>query len=150
VPPPSSLSSISKCQKVMKKGIHRRIHVLRIMLVLARTGLVHVYQIINRNTNSVHFPSKKIQWNLCSLCGKGPCNELICHITRYQLLLYLISFHFFGKDLASGIHAKKLSDEEAEKISTFLERAYIRLNSWFHWFNTTQSGELFLFRFQLL
>ncbi|KAK3166350.1 hypothetical protein QOZ80_1AG0044680 [Eleusine coracana subsp. coracana] len=45
------------------------------------------------------------------------------------------------RDLASGIHAKKFSDEEAEKISTFLERAYIRLNSWFQWFNTTQSGK---------
>jgi mannosyl-oligosaccharide glucosidase len=45
------------------------------------------------------------------------------------------------RDLASGIHAKQFSDDEAEKISTFLERAYIRLNSWFQWFNSTQSGK---------
>jgi hypothetical protein len=49
---------------------------------------------------------------------------------------------FLGTDLASGIHAKQFSDDEAEKISTFLERAYIRLNSWFQWFNSTQSGKL--------
>ncbi|TVU36012.1 hypothetical protein EJB05_17922, partial [Eragrostis curvula] len=44
------------------------------------------------------------------------------------------------RDFASGILANKFSDEEAEKISTFLERAYVRLNSWFQWFNSTQSG----------
>jgi mannosyl-oligosaccharide glucosidase len=45
------------------------------------------------------------------------------------------------RDLASGIHAHQFSGEEAEKISTFLERAYVRLNSWFQWFNSTQSGK---------
>lgn len=45
------------------------------------------------------------------------------------------------RDLASGIHAQQFSDEEAEKISSFLERAYIRLNAWFQWFNSTQSGK---------
>ncbi|KAL6840416.1 hypothetical protein ACP4OV_030226 [Aristida adscensionis] len=45
------------------------------------------------------------------------------------------------RDLASGIHAKQFSDEEAEKISNFLKRAYVRLNSWFQWFNSTQSGK---------
>jgi mannosyl-oligosaccharide glucosidase len=48
----------------------------------------------------------------------------------------------FGTDLASGIHANQFSDEESEKISTFLKRAYVRLNSWFQWFNSTQTGEL--------
>lgn len=45
------------------------------------------------------------------------------------------------RDLASGIHAHQFSDEEAEKISTFLKTAYVRLNSWFQWFNSTQSGK---------
>lgn len=45
------------------------------------------------------------------------------------------------RDLASGIHAQQFSDEDAEKISSFLERAYIRLNAWFQWFNSTQSGK---------
>ncbi|XP_044978139.1 mannosyl-oligosaccharide glucosidase GCS1-like [Hordeum vulgare subsp. vulgare] len=45
------------------------------------------------------------------------------------------------RDLASGIHAHQFSDEEAQKISTFLKRAYVRLNSWFQWFNSTQSGK---------
>ncbi|CAM0884412.1 unnamed protein product [Alopecurus aequalis] len=44
-------------------------------------------------------------------------------------------------DLASGIHAHQFSGEQADKISTFLERAYVRLNSWFQWFNSTQSGK---------
>uniref|UniRef100_A0A0E0JSX2 Mannosyl-oligosaccharide glucosidase n=1 Tax=Oryza punctata TaxID=4537 RepID=A0A0E0JSX2_ORYPU len=45
------------------------------------------------------------------------------------------------RDLASGIHANQFSDEESEKISTFLKRAYVRLNSWFQWFNSTQTGK---------
>ncbi|KAI4964728.1 hypothetical protein ZWY2020_059785 [Hordeum vulgare] len=45
------------------------------------------------------------------------------------------------RDLSSGIHAHQFSDEEAQKISTFLKRAYVRLNSWFQWFNSTQSGK---------
>ena len=57
---------------------------------------------------------------------------------------------FLWTDLASGIHAKQFSDDEAEKISAFLERAYMRLNSWFQWFNSTQSGKLYLFHFNFL
>lgn len=32
------------------------------------------------------------------------------------------------------------SDSERIKILTFLERALVRLEAWFQWFNTTQSG----------
>ncbi|KAF1001540.1 hypothetical protein AG4045_017699, partial [Apium graveolens] len=28
-----------------------------------------------------------------------------------------------------------------KQISSFLERAFVRLNAWFQWFNTTQSGK---------
>ncbi|KAJ3678273.1 hypothetical protein LUZ60_002076 [Juncus effusus] len=45
------------------------------------------------------------------------------------------------RDLLRGIEAKEFSSEETEKITKFLERAYARLNSWFQWFNTTQSGK---------
>ncbi|XP_072999094.1 mannosyl-oligosaccharide glucosidase GCS1 [Typha latifolia] len=45
------------------------------------------------------------------------------------------------RDLASGIKESKFSIEETKKISMFLERAYIRLNAWFQWFNSTQSGK---------
>ncbi|VAH68854.1 unnamed protein product [Triticum turgidum subsp. durum] len=44
-------------------------------------------------------------------------------------------------DMASGMRANQFSGEEAEKISTFLERAYVRLNSCFQWFNSRQSGK---------
>ncbi|OAY72671.1 Mannosyl-oligosaccharide glucosidase GCS1 [Ananas comosus] len=45
------------------------------------------------------------------------------------------------RELASGINTSSFSSEETKKISAFLERAYIRLNAWFQWFNTTQSGK---------
>ena len=59
-------------------------------------------------------------------------------------------FKFLISDLASGIRAHQFSGEEAEKISTFLERAYVRLNSWFQWFNGTQSGDSVVLVFYIL
>jgi len=29
---------------------------------------------------------------------------------------------------------------DGSEVSLFLERAFVRLEAWFHWFNTTQSG----------
>ena len=45
---------------------------------------------------------------------------------------------------------KKFSESEEKQVSSFLERAFVRLDAWFQWFNTTQSGickcpSLFLF-----
>ncbi|KAK6922361.1 Glycosyl hydrolase family 63, C-terminal [Dillenia turbinata] len=37
--------------------------------------------------------------------------------------------------------AKKFSTTESKEISFFLERAFVCLDAWFQWFNTTQSGE---------
>ncbi|KAJ4748521.1 Mannosyl-oligosaccharide glucosidase [Rhynchospora pubera] len=45
------------------------------------------------------------------------------------------------RDLSKALYSKEFSSEEAERISTFLERAYPRLDAWFQWFNTTQSGK---------
>lgn len=45
-------------------------------------------------------------------------------------------------DLVNGLKENKFSAKEANEVSAFLDRAYIRLGKWFQWFNTTQSGEL--------
>ncbi|KAH7670313.1 Mannosyl-oligosaccharide glucosidase protein [Dioscorea alata] len=45
------------------------------------------------------------------------------------------------RDLANGLKENKFSAKEANEVSAFLDRAYIRLGKWFQWFNTTQSGK---------
>ena len=63
----------------------------------------------------------------------------------------------FLTDLVSGLKRNKFSVVESNDISSFLERGFVRLEAWFQWFNTTQSGNLcvcvfffrvFLFVFQ--
>ncbi|KAG6475310.1 hypothetical protein ZIOFF_064528 [Zingiber officinale] len=43
-------------------------------------------------------------------------------------------------DLLNGIRSSKFSPQETDEITDFLKRAYVRLNAWFQWFNSTQSG----------
>lgn len=43
-------------------------------------------------------------------------------------------------ELVNGIKKNKFTASENNEISSFLERALIRLEAWFQWFNTTQSG----------
>uniref|UniRef100_A0A175YLB1 Mannosyl-oligosaccharide glucosidase n=1 Tax=Daucus carota subsp. sativus TaxID=79200 RepID=A0A175YLB1_DAUCS len=45
------------------------------------------------------------------------------------------------RDLVCSMKKKNFSDLEQKKISSFLERAFVRLEAWFQWFNTTQSGK---------
>ncbi|XP_065043148.1 mannosyl-oligosaccharide glucosidase GCS1-like isoform X1 [Musa acuminata AAA Group] len=45
------------------------------------------------------------------------------------------------RDLLNGIRMGKFSSQETNEITDFLSRAYIRLNAWFQWFNTAQSGK---------
>ncbi|KAK6930839.1 Glycosyl hydrolase family 63, N-terminal [Dillenia turbinata] len=45
------------------------------------------------------------------------------------------------RDLISGIKQQKFSATESKEISSFLERASVRLDAWFQWFNTSQSGK---------
>ncbi|KAM7487154.1 hypothetical protein LguiB_024638 [Lonicera macranthoides] len=45
------------------------------------------------------------------------------------------------RDLVCSLKRKNLSVAESNEISSFLERAFVRLESWFQWFNTTQSGK---------
>ncbi|CAH9108499.1 unnamed protein product [Cuscuta europaea] len=45
------------------------------------------------------------------------------------------------RDLICGIKKNKFSAAERSDISIFLGRALVRLEMWFNWFNTTQSGK---------
>ncbi|KMZ58741.1 Mannosyl-oligosaccharide glucosidase [Zostera marina] len=45
------------------------------------------------------------------------------------------------RDIINGMQRNMYSDSERIKILTFLERALVRLEAWFQWFNTTQSGK---------
>ncbi|VFQ71484.1 unnamed protein product [Cuscuta campestris] len=47
------------------------------------------------------------------------------------------------RDLICGIKKNKFSAAERNDISIFLDSALIRLETWFNWFNTTQSGKGF-------
>ncbi|BAT74349.1 hypothetical protein VIGAN_01200000 [Vigna angularis var. angularis] len=44
-------------------------------------------------------------------------------------------------DIISGLKNNEFTAMDGSKISVFLERAFVRLEAWFHWFNTTQSGK---------
>ncbi|WVZ23581.1 hypothetical protein V8G54_002125 [Vigna mungo] len=44
-------------------------------------------------------------------------------------------------DIISGLKNNEFTAMDGSKISLFLERAFVRLEAWFHWFNTTQSGK---------
>nr|XP_043606881.1 mannosyl-oligosaccharide glucosidase GCS1 [Erigeron canadensis] len=46
------------------------------------------------------------------------------------------------QDLVFGMTRNKFSATEGKDISAFFERSFSRLEAWFQWFNTTQSGKL--------
>ncbi|XP_052115041.1 mannosyl-oligosaccharide glucosidase GCS1 isoform X2 [Arachis duranensis] len=43
-------------------------------------------------------------------------------------------------DIVNGLKTNKFNSKDRSDISLFLERAFVRLEAWFQWFNTTQSG----------
>ncbi|KAF7813611.1 mannosyl-oligosaccharide glucosidase GCS1-like [Senna tora] len=43
-------------------------------------------------------------------------------------------------DIVNGLKNNKFSATDRIEISQFLERSFVRLEAWFQWFNTTQSG----------
>ncbi|XP_015170821.1 mannosyl-oligosaccharide glucosidase GCS1 isoform X3 [Solanum tuberosum] len=45
------------------------------------------------------------------------------------------------RDLISKLKKEKFAATEARDISVFLDRAFVRLEAWFKWFNTTQAGK---------
>ncbi|CAI9785085.1 unnamed protein product [Fraxinus pennsylvanica] len=46
------------------------------------------------------------------------------------------------RDLMCSIKKNQFAATERNEISIFLDRAFIRLEAWFNWFNTTQSGKI--------
>ncbi|XP_022725562.1 mannosyl-oligosaccharide glucosidase GCS1-like isoform X2 [Durio zibethinus] len=44
-------------------------------------------------------------------------------------------------DLVNGIKKNKFTATESNEILSFLGQAFVRLEAWFQWFNTTQSGK---------
>ncbi|XP_022151803.1 mannosyl-oligosaccharide glucosidase GCS1-like [Momordica charantia] len=45
------------------------------------------------------------------------------------------------RELVHGLKRNAFTAKESSKISSFLERAFVRLEAWFQWFNTTQPGK---------
>ncbi|XWS22745.1 hypothetical protein CRYUN_Cryun29cG0062800 [Craigia yunnanensis] len=45
------------------------------------------------------------------------------------------------RDLVNGIKKNKFTATESNEIISFLRQAFVRLEAWFQWFNTTQSGK---------
>ncbi|XP_073019820.1 mannosyl-oligosaccharide glucosidase GCS1-like [Primulina eburnea] len=45
------------------------------------------------------------------------------------------------RDLVCGMKRNKFAAAESNAISIFLQQAFVRLDAWFQWFNTTQSGK---------
>ncbi|XP_071696005.1 mannosyl-oligosaccharide glucosidase GCS1-like [Rutidosis leptorrhynchoides] len=45
------------------------------------------------------------------------------------------------RDLVCSMMRNKFSTKESKEIITFFDRSYGRLEAWFQWFNTTQSGK---------
>ncbi|KAF5746454.1 mannosyl-oligosaccharide glucosidase GCS1 [Tripterygium wilfordii] len=44
-------------------------------------------------------------------------------------------------ELVDGLKKNKFTADESKDIISFLDRAFVRLEGWFHWFNITQSGK---------
>ncbi|XP_020229781.1 mannosyl-oligosaccharide glucosidase GCS1 [Cajanus cajan] len=44
-------------------------------------------------------------------------------------------------DIINSLKNNEFTAMDRSEISQFLERAFVRLEAWFHWFNTTQSGK---------
>ncbi|KFK44494.1 hypothetical protein AALP_AA1G264500 [Arabis alpina] len=45
------------------------------------------------------------------------------------------------RDLINGIRTEKFNKAERDEILSFLDRAFVRLDAWFQWFNTSQIGK---------
>ncbi|KAG6426732.1 hypothetical protein SASPL_110961 [Salvia splendens] len=51
------------------------------------------------------------------------------------------SYSVVSAEFVCGMKKDKFSASQVNDISTFLRRAFVRLNAWYKWFNTTQSGK---------
>lgn len=62
-----------------------------------------------------------------------PCGLL--HLMPNKMVKILLA-----SDFVRGLKNNKFTGTDRNEISLFLERAFVRLEAWFQWFNTTQSG----------
>lgn len=69
--------------------------------------------------------------------SKVPEEFVLQHATNANPPTLFLVLH----DLAVELTNDTTTSLEKEVISTFLERAFPRLDAWFHWFNTTQTGK---------
>jgi hypothetical protein len=51
-------------------------------------------------------------------------------------------------DLLDGMEKNKFTATERNGITSFLERAFVRLEAWFQWYNTTQKGIPFFYSYR--
>ncbi|KAG2706653.1 hypothetical protein I3760_05G113800 [Carya illinoinensis] len=59
----------------------------------------------------------------------------------HQLLIWRWDVHICLDIIGHCLKEKRFAATESEEISSFLERAFVRLEAWFQWFNTTQLGK---------
>lgn len=69
----------------------------------------------------------------------------IYSLTVHQMCQTMILMFMFEcllcADLICSIKTKKFAAAESNEISVFLDRAFVRLEGWFKWYNTTQLGK---------
>lgn len=66
------------------------------------------------------------------------------NVFQWKHELWMVEFdrYLLCADMIYGIKAKKLAANESNEIAVFLDRAFLRLDAWFKWFNTSQSGRI--------
>ncbi|KAL8142455.1 hypothetical protein V2J09_015487 [Rumex salicifolius] len=69
--------------------------------------------------------------------SKVPEEFVLQHPTNGNPPTLFLALH----DLLSGLKSDKFNSKENTEISAFLQRASVRLDAWFKWFNTSQSGK---------
>ncbi|MQM10501.1 hypothetical protein Taro_043395 [Colocasia esculenta] len=92
-----------------------------------------------------------VPWSPCQLCIFNPMN-LVLWVSRDKAIpkalevaipveIFSLNSQVPPKDLVRGLKGNKFSTAETKEISAFFNRAFVRLEAWFQWFNTTQSGK---------
>lgn len=61
-------------------------------------------------------------------------------LKKMREIYSMLTFPVYFPDLISGIRREKFNKAERDEILSFLDRAFVRLDAWFQWFNTSQIG----------
>lgn len=61
----------------------------------------------------------------------------------WNKILFIYFCKWFFLDIINGLKNNEFTALDKTDILAFLERAFVRLEAWFHWFHTTQSGMLY-------